>query len=112
MIFPFTTIQQQLTDIYQQPGFENNIWYWINRSSFDNLLCDIYDGDIWKSFKENLFDNNSALFFCQEKADVHLELILNLNWFQLYSGALYSIDIIYVAIANLSYISDLNINIY
>ena len=46
LIFPFTTIQQQLTDLYQQPGFENNLRYWINRTSFNDLLCDIYDGDI------------------------------------------------------------------
>jgi hypothetical protein len=70
-------------------------------SSFNNLLCDIYDGDIWKSFKENPFNNNSALFFHQEKADAYLGLILNLDWFQPYSGTLYSIGIVYVAIANL-----------
>ena len=46
LIFPFTTIQQQLTDMYQQPSFENNLQHWINQSSFDNLLCDIYDRDI------------------------------------------------------------------
>ena len=32
---------------------------------------------------------------------MHLGLILNLDWFQPYSGALYSIDVVYVAIANL-----------
>ena len=63
LIFPFATIQQQLTNLYQQPSFENNLRHWINRTSFNDLLCDIYDGDIWKSFKENPFDNNSALFF-------------------------------------------------
>ena len=45
--------------------------------------------------------NNLTLFFCQKKTDVHLELILNFDWFQPYSSTLYSIGIIYVAIANL-----------
>ena len=63
LIFSFATIRQQLADMYQQPGFENNLQHWTNRSSFDNLLCDIYDGDVWKTFKEDPFDENSALFF-------------------------------------------------
>ena len=87
--------------MYQQPGFKNNLQHWTNRSSFDNLLCDIYDEDIWKTFKENLFDENSTLFFHQESADSHLGLILNFDWFQPYSGVTYSIGVIYAAIANL-----------
>ena len=102
LIFPFVTIRQQLADIYQQPGFENNLRHWTNRSSFDNLLCDIYDGDVWKTFKEDPFDENSVLFFRQERADSHLGLVLNLDWFQPYSGVTYSIGVIYAAIANLS----------
>ena len=100
-IFPFATIRQQLTDMYQQPGFEHNLQHWTNRSSFDNLLCDIYDRDVWKIFKEKPFDENSALFFRQEKADSHLGLVLNLDWFQPYSGVTYSIGVVYAAIANL-----------
>src|SRR5271170_2023322 len=101
LIFPFVTIQQQLADIYQQPGFENNLRHWTNRSSFDNLLCDIYDRDVWKTFKEDPFNENLALFFQQERADLHLGLVLNLDWFQPYSGITYSIGVIYAAIANL-----------
>ena len=65
------------------------------------MLGDIYDGDIWKTFKDLTFDNNSELFFNKETADLHLELILNVNWFQPYSNITYSIGVIYVAITNL-----------
>lgn len=101
LIFPFATIQHQLADMYQRPGFENSLRHWTNRTTFDNLICDIYDGDIWKTFKEDPFDQKSALFFRHEKADSHLGLVLNLDWFQPYSGLTYSIGVIYAAIANL-----------
>src|SRR5271170_4456073 len=87
--------------MYKHPNFKNNLRHWTNRSSFANLLYDIYDGDVWKTFKDEPFDDNSALFFQQEKADSHLGLILNLDWFQPYSRVIYSIGIIYAAIANL-----------
>jgi hypothetical protein len=50
--------------MYQRPGFENSLRHWVNRSSFDDILCDIYDGEIWKTFKDEPFGEDSALFFC------------------------------------------------
>ena len=46
LIFPYATIRQQLVQIYQNPDFESNLWHWIGRSNFDELLCDIYDGNV------------------------------------------------------------------
>ena len=36
-------------------------------------------------------------------ADLHLGLMLNLDWFQSYEGTIYSTGVIYVTICNLSY---------
>jgi len=101
LVFPYITIHQQLANLYRRPGFEDNLRHWTNRSDFEDLLCDIYDGDIWKTFKDKPFDENSDLFFVKEKADSHLGLMLNLDWFQPYSGVTYSTGILYAAIANL-----------
>src|SRR4051812_46774978 len=58
LVFPFAGIRQQLITIYNRPGFESSLRYWANRSNFDDILADIYDGQIWKSFK----DEDSSFF--------------------------------------------------
>ncbi|RHZ62873.1 hypothetical protein Glove_334g10 [Diversispora epigaea] len=55
----------------------------------DEILSNIYDGQIWKSFKE-INDENLLNFFRNETADSHLGLMINLNWFQPYNGTIYS----------------------
>src|SRR5262245_26276531 len=86
--------------MYCQPGFENSLRHWASRSSYDNILTDIYDGQVWKNFKEST-NESSANFFRSEVADSHLGLMLNLNWFQPYDGTVYSIGVIYTVICNL-----------
>ena len=101
LIFPYVTIQQQLASMYRHPGFEDNLRHWANRPDFGDFLCDIYDGDIWKTFKNAPFDEHSTLFFRPENADSHLGLILNLDWFQPYDGTTHSTGVLYAVIANL-----------
>ena len=79
LIFPFSLIQQQLANIYKCPGFESDLRHWVNRSSFNNILTDIYDSDIWKKFKDEPFAEDSELFFSKNNADSHLGLIVNLD---------------------------------
>ena len=97
LIFPYVTIRHQLAQMYQNPSFESNLQHWINQSNFAKFLCDIYDGNIWKTFK----DGNSELFFSKETADSHLGLVLNIDWFQPYDNKTHSTGVIYAAIANL-----------
>lgn len=77
MIYPVSMIHQQLATLYLRTGFENSLRHWINRSDSNNLLTDIYDGQIWKMFKETSGRN----FFRPEVADSNLGLMLNLDWF-------------------------------
>ncbi|GET53787.1 uncharacterized protein LOC105342819 [Rhizophagus irregularis DAOM 181602=DAOM 197198] len=74
--------------------------HWINRPTFDNILTDIYDGEVWKTFKETT-DESSNNFFRSDVADLHLGLILNLDWFQPFDGTIHSTGVIYAAIGNL-----------
>src|SRR6266480_551571 len=83
--------------MFHRKGFENSLRYWANRSGFDNILTDIYDGRVWKTFK----DETSLNFFRSEVADSHLGLMLNLDWFQPYDGTIHSTGAIYAAICNL-----------
>ncbi|GET55402.1 hypothetical protein GLOIN_2v1786147 [Rhizophagus irregularis DAOM 181602=DAOM 197198] len=100
LLFPFVSIKQQLEAMYRQPNFENSLRHWINRPTFDNILTDIYDGEVWKTFKETT-DESSNNFFRSDVADSHLGLILNLDWFQPFDGTIHSTGVIYAAIGNL-----------
>ncbi|GET51674.1 hypothetical protein GLOIN_2v1775288 [Rhizophagus irregularis DAOM 181602=DAOM 197198] len=100
LLFPFVSIKQQLEAMYRQPNFENSLRHWINRPTFDNILTDIYDGEVWKTFKETT-DESSNNFFRSDVADSHLGLILNLDWFQPFDGKIHSTGVIYAAISNL-----------
>lgn len=100
LLFPLASIRQQLEAMYCRPGFESYLRHWVNRQQFDNILTDIYDGKVWKTFKESsgqMSDN----FFRPEKADTHLGLIINMDWFQPYDGTIYSTGVLYAAICNL-----------
>ncbi|PKB98030.1 hypothetical protein RhiirA5_384246 [Rhizophagus irregularis] len=78
LIYPFAGIQQQLESMYCRPGFENLLRHWVNRTSYGQILADIYDGQVWKTLK----DKNSANFFRPDTTDSNLGLMLNLDWFQ------------------------------
>jgi hypothetical protein len=99
-IFPFASIRKQLASMYSRPGFEQNLRHWSERKQFNDILTDIYDGQIWKNFKETN-DENSPNFFRPEVADSHLGLMFNLDWFQPYDGVIHSTGVIYAAICNL-----------
>ncbi|GET59227.1 uncharacterized protein LOC105330900 isoform X2 [Rhizophagus irregularis DAOM 181602=DAOM 197198] len=62
LLFLFVSIKQQLKAMYRQSNFENSLRHWINRPTFDNILTDIYDGEVWKTFKE-MTDKSLNNFF-------------------------------------------------
>src|SRR5436305_4446575 len=70
---------------------------WAERKNETEALFDIYDGRIWKEFK----DDNTEPFFTKEYADTHIGLMLNMDWFQPFINSQYSVGIIYAVICNL-----------
>jgi len=46
MIYPFSMIRQQLETLYLQSGFEQSLRHWADRPNFDDILTDIYDGQV------------------------------------------------------------------
>jgi hypothetical protein len=95
--FPFASIQQQLAIMFRRPEFEMSLRHWTNSQQIGNILTDIYNGQVWRDFKES----NGANFFRSDVADSHLGLMLNLDWFQPYDGTIHSTGVIYAAICNL-----------
>ena len=100
LVYPVASIQQQLHSMFQRPGFEELLRHWANRSLIDNVLSDIYDGQVWQTLKESS-EQGSNKFFRSEKADNHLGLMMNLDWFQPYETTTYSTGVIYAVICNL-----------
>ena len=46
LIYPFSGINQQLASMFLRPGFEASLRHWANRTSYDNIMTDIYDGSV------------------------------------------------------------------
>ncbi len=86
--------------MFLRPGFEELLRHWTHRSKVANTLSDIYDGQVWQNLKESS-EQGSNNFFRPEKADNHLGLMMNLDWFQPYEKTTYSTGVIYAAICNL-----------
>ena len=44
LVFPYAGIREQLATMFRRKGFENSLRHWANRSGFNDILTDIYDG--------------------------------------------------------------------
>ena len=89
------------------PDFEKSLRHWSNRQQFRNIITDIYDGEVWRTFKDTN-EEGSPNFFRPEVADSHIGLMINLDWFQPFDGTNHSTGAIYAAICNLPRMSDLS----
>ncbi|PKY56565.1 hypothetical protein RhiirA4_476956 [Rhizophagus irregularis] len=96
MLYPKPSIRQQLSILYQRPGFENMLKLSGVQREEDNIYSDIYDGKIWKTFP---FDGST--FFTPETATTNLGLLFNLDWFQPFTYTQHSTGAIYASICNL-----------
>lgn len=97
LIFPTVSLKHQLNNLFKRKGFEESCRKWVNRPSDPEILTDVYDGRIWKSFS----DDNGVTFFRPETANTHLGIMLNIDWFQPYENSQYSTGAIYAIICNL-----------
>ena len=97
MTFPLVNIKQQLTLFFGRKNFEVACRKWAERRNETEALFDIYDGNIWKNFK----DEHGELFFTKECADTHIGMMLNMDWFQPFVNSQYSVGVIYAVICNL-----------
>ena len=46
LIHPFASIREQLGVMFRRQGFKNHLRHWADRTNFDNILADIYDGQV------------------------------------------------------------------
>ena len=62
LVYSVSSIQQQLSSMFKRPGFEELLRHWTNRSLIDNVLSDIYNGQIWQNFKESSQQGSNNFF--------------------------------------------------
>ena len=94
-VYCYNSIVNQIEQLLQWPGFPHKCEEWRTRETQDNVLYDVFDGQIWKSFKWN--DGN--LFFGQER---HYGLMMNIDWFQPFKRRTdYSVGVVYFVLMNL-----------
>ena len=96
MLYPKPSIRQQLSTLYQRPGFEDMLRLSEVQRGRHNIYSDIYDGEVWKTFP---FDGSN--FFTTETITTHLGFLINLDWFQPFTYTQHSTGAIYASICNL-----------
>ena len=98
MTFIYNSIITTLQQFFSRKNFMKEINSWRKRKlQKEGYLFDIMDGDVWKSFKIN--ENDNVPFV--EASKSNLMFNFNLDWFQAYTGAQYSVGAIYMTILNI-----------
>lgn len=87
----YKSIKGSLASFVARKKFEDSCESWRFRQRDDDILNDIYDGNIWKKFQQNNFFNSNGEY----------GLILNVDWFQPFKHVKYSIGVIYLVVLNL-----------
>ena len=90
----YHSITDSLTTILRRPNYVNHCEHWRLRNIPEGMLCDTYDGQVWKDF----LNYNGKPFFSQPH---NIALMLNCDWFQPYEHSQYSIGVLYLTILNL-----------
>ena len=88
----YSSIAEQLRrQIKTNPHFVAQCNAWRRRDLPDHVLADVYDGDLWKSFREEFFDQSKLNF----------GFWLNVDWFQPFVRSLCSKGVVYLVNMNL-----------
>ena len=92
-IYPYCSLAKSLRRLASQPGFLKCCELWRTRPDFrtHGYVCDVYDGDVWKSFVESGF----------LQAPLNFLLTMNVDWFSPFARSRYSVGAIYLTIQNL-----------
>ena len=93
-VFCYRPVKKTLEEFLKRPGFGAKCEEFKKEPQNPELLGDIYDGRIWKNFKnaegEPFFDSPNT-FGC----------MLNLDWFQPFKDSIYSVGVLYLSFLNL-----------
>lgn len=94
-VFPYRSIIKSLSILLNKPGYVDLCEKWRQRSMDHEMLGDVYDGNVWKSFNSEEYNNFLEI--------PHSYLLtLNVDWFRPFvRGTTYSTGALYLTIQNL-----------
>ena len=93
-VFPYRPLSWSLQHLLLRPGFSELCQHWKFTRSSDNIMQDVYDGQVWKDFQEV-----SGLPFLS--SSYCFGLMVNVDWFQPYKHTTCSVGAIYLTVMNL-----------
>ena len=93
-VYCYKHIKQSLKQLVATKDFDRKCDEWRTRKTLPGVMTDIYDGNIWKNFK----DQTQAPYFDKPR---NYGLILNLDWFKVFKHSQYSVAAVYLIVANL-----------
>ena len=91
-IYIYNSLKQSLSRLFQKNDFITDIEQWRTRLSEENVLSDVYDGNVWKEL------SSPGQFL---STPFSLALRLNIDWFRIYKHVKYSVGMLYLVIENL-----------
>eukprot|EP00112_Aurelia_sp_Birch-Aquarium-sp1_P023214 Seg6828.3 transcript_id=Seg6828.3/GoldUCD/mRNA.D3Y31 product="hypothetical protein" protein_id=Seg6828.3/GoldUCD/D3Y31 len=89
-LYCYKSLKGSLEQLTKRKDFQKMCQSWRERNLPDGIYEDVYDGSVWKEFREFFSDTNS-----------NIGIMLNLDWFNPYKHASYSIGAIYTVCLNL-----------
>ena len=95
-VYCYQSLIKTLQTFTKRSGFTERCELWRNREvrSFAQVLCDVFDGRIWKDFQ--CFDGTPFLIEPRNYA-----FMLNVDWMQPFVHTAYSVGVIYLVLMNL-----------
>ncbi|XP_063077496.1 uncharacterized protein LOC134467584 [Engraulis encrasicolus] len=90
----FNGVVRSLGGLVKRPGFAEKCEAWRKRKIPGGVLADIYDGQVWQDYQ---YVNGEAFLAVPN----NFALMLNVDWFQPFKDAPYSVGAIYLVILNL-----------
>ena len=90
----YKSIKESLKNLLERKGFEEDCEKWRERKTKENVMADVYDGEMWKKFS----DPEEYDFFTKKR---NYGVMLNVDWFNPYKHVKYSIGAIYLVLMNL-----------
>ena len=93
-VFCYQPLKESIKYLFQQKDFIKLIQLWRNRHVPNEVMGDVYDGEVWHNF----CDNDGNRFVDQP---YNLMLYLNVDWFQPFTHLTESVGAIYLSVQNL-----------
>ena len=93
-IYAYQPLKKSLQRLLMRQGFTEKLEHWRNRESVPGMMCDVYDGQVWKDFNSPKYGD----FLKNRRA---IGVMLNMDFFQPYKHVRLSYGVLYLSLMNL-----------